>query len=185
MENYKIGNLKYLQHIDRMKIGPRREPLMEHVKHCPGCRDCIMWQAVLKQKAELLDHQELAGGISRGQAYAMRTTHTIQYYYPEGDEIRNPDGSLNKNVYLKLKNVDRGGSEDKKGGGFTDPAIFQYFHINSGESGKFKHENFPEWRDKDKRTEYLDGDGYDAIKQYNEKYGEHKTTRVKRDLKFH
>lgn len=134
MENYKIGNLKYLQHIDRMKIGPRREPLMEHVKHCPG---------------------------------------------------RNPDGSLNKNVYLKLKNVDRGGSEDKKGGGFTDPAIFQYFHINSGESGKFKHENFPEWRDKDKRTEYLDGDGYDAIKQYNEKYGEHKTTRVKRDLKFH
>lgn len=172
-EYYNMNILSTLKNINRIKVGIDREPLLVHIKACIGCPDCLPYMPLIKARKRWLDDSEVVDGITRGQALKLRQTHSIYYYYPRGDEFRKPDGELDINVYLKLKNVD--GTDGK---GFTDAQIWDYFSINQGESQRFKKEHFKEWiGGKDK---YIEGDGsLAAIEDYEKKFNKHKTTRVK------
>lgn len=170
-----LGNANFialLTNLDKKTIGPAHEPLMKHVKYCQGCADCIRYSVLLKIKTEMLDNTEMGGGITRGEALKMRKTHSIHYWFPRGDELRKDDGTFDPQVFVFLKTVD-----GPNGSGFTNPEIFQYFGLNSGEAARFL-QTYPQYKNANK--DVLIADSYDAINYCNKKFFGKKTTRVKR-----
>ena len=169
---YYRPDLAVLKHILSVKVGPKYEPLAVHSKSCMGCHDCLPYVRILKQREKELENKEVVEGISYMKALELRQVHTIAYYYPRGDEFRKPNGHLDPNVYLVLKLV-QGSSKDE---GFIDQDIWDYFHINQGESQRFKAKYFPNWmKDKD---EILNTRGLEALKEFEAKHVTHKTTSI-------
>lgn len=173
-EPYKRDLVALLKNITRVTVGPSHEPLLVHAKTCDGCRDCAQYLPILQWRKKILS-KECVSGISWAKVIDMRHTHTIFYYYPNGDEFRKPDGSLDPYVYYKLKREAVG----PKGDGFTDEQIWDYFHINKGESQRFKKKYFPDWNKKSKE-EIFDDFEYEVTKTRNKKQT-HKATPIRLD----
>lgn len=169
---YKRRAITFLKNLHRIKLGPSREPLMQHVKTCSGCRDCLMYRPLIKKREILLNATEVAAGISVAQAEELRAVHPIHYFYPNGDEIRLSNGDLDPDVYFYLKNVD-----GYDGRGFTDQQIWDYFNINKSEAQKFKSKLFDGI--KEPKEDYINGQGLKAINKYKEQHGGHFATKIK------
>lgn len=172
-EPYKRDLVALLKNVTRVSVGPMHEPLLVHAKTCNGCRDCAQYLPILQWRKNVLN-RECIEGMSWAKVIEMRHTHTIFYYYPNGDELRKPNGQLDPNVYLKLKyEVD--GPDGK---GFTDEQIWDYFHINKGESQRFKKEYFPNWNKESKEKIFNNADS-EINKKFEEKQNSRKTTSIR------
>lgn len=162
-----------LKQVDETKIGPNKESLKKHMMYCSGCSDCTPYVELMKLKKSLLEKNEIVDDISWEQAMEMRKTHSIHYWFPRGDEMRKPDGSLDKWVYIWLKNQDAPGGKR-----FTDEEIFDYFDINSGEQQTFKKRYFPNYG-KDRETITLE-QSLVADEYVKKHFNFRRTTKVKK-----
>lgn len=171
---YKRDLVALLKNITRVTVGPSHEPLLVHAKTCDGCRDCAQYLPILQWRKKILS-KECVSGISWAKVIDMRHTHTIFYYYPNGDELRKPNGKLDPEVYIKLK-YDVDGPDGK---GFTDEQIWDYFHINKGESQRFKKEYFPNWS-KESKEEIFNNAEREVTKKFDGKQI-HKATPIRFD----
>lgn len=165
--------INMLLNLDNIEVGiVDREPFAKHRKRCSGCSDCLLYRRILKVKEKIFDETELVDGITLGQAVEMRKCRGIDYYFPNGDEIRDPEtGEIDLKVYVFLKNQDG----PNNGHPFTDQEIFDYFKINQSEAQKFKARYFPNG----KNTDDINMSGLESIEYYKKKFNK-PLTRVKK-----
>ncbi len=165
--------INMLLNLDNIEVGiVDREPFVKHRKRCSGCSDCLLYRRILKVKKIIFDETEVVEGITLGQAVEMRKCHGIDYYFPNGDEIRDPEtGEIDLKVYVFLKNQDG----PNNGHPFTDQEIFDYFKINQSEAQKFKARYFPNG----KNTDDINVSGLESIEYYKKKFNR-PLTRVKK-----